>query len=212
MGSTERFLSRAKSLISSLGKLQVVFLLGGVLLVLFGLILKGRPVVGSSNVEVLQNPTSTPSIMVTVDVSGEVMKPGVYKLPSGSRVDDALSISGGLTENADKIWVEKSLNRAAKLTDGQKIFIPSVQQFNVMSASISNQDSSVVQYNLGSDSKLININTASLETLDGLPGIGPVYGQKIIDNRPYSEVSELITKKILKQSTYDKVKDLIKVY
>jgi len=58
----------------------------------------------------------------------------------------------------------------------------------------------------------MNINTVSLQTLDSLPGIGPVYAQNIIEHRPYSDVQELVSKGAIKQSLYDKIKNLISVY
>ena len=65
--------------------------------------------------------------------------------------------------------------------------------------------------NQSTQSTLININTASFEELDTLPGVGKVIGQKIINNRPYSSIEELQTKKIVNKSTYEKIKDLITV-
>lgn len=57
----------------------------------------------------------------------------------------------------------------------------------------------------------ISINQASIEELDALPGIGPVTGQKIINNRPYQNFEELLTKKVVNKSTFEKIKDLIRL-
>ncbi|SRR5258708_11056435 len=111
-----------------------------------------------------------------------------------------------------EIGLRKLINRAAKLTDGQKVYIASTKQTNVLSASISNTNSNVAQYDLTPDSNLVDINTTSLSQLDALPGIGQVYGKSIIDHRPYSDVGELVSRKVLKQSTFDKIKDKISVY
>ena len=73
-------------------------------------------------VEVL---SATISAELVVDIGGEVVRPGVYKLPVGSRIEDALRVAEGLTVGADTNYIEKYLNRAAKVSDGQKLYIPS---------------------------------------------------------------------------------------
>jgi competence protein ComEA len=165
-------------------------------------------------VEVLSGTTSGEGTgEIAVEIAGEIIKPGVYKLPMGSRVDDLLVISGGFSASADRKWTDKYLNRASKLTDGQKVFIPSVnEQLGVLSAKNTGGDQTVSSTFSSDSNTLININTASLGELDSLPGIGPVYGQSIIEHRPYSNVEELLSKGALKSSVYQKVKDLVSVY
>lgn len=201
-------MSRAKSLIlSSPYKLQIIFLCIGLFLVVIGLVVRTKNS-SSPNIEVLES-TPLKSTLV-VDVSGAVVNPGVYTLNFGSRVDDAILKAGGLMPDADKTWIDKNLNRAAKLIDGQKLFIP-IKQSVVLSASDTTINTNVAQSNNTSDSNLVNINTASLNELEGLSGIGPVYGQNIIDNRPYSDINDLVNKKVLKSSTFEKIKDKISV-
>lgn len=167
-----------------------------------------------TKVEVL-NESTVPdnSKNIIAEISGEVMTPGVYKIPEGGRIDDLLVLAGGLTAKADREWTDKYLNRAAKVSDGQKVFIPALsQQSNVLSAKNGGGDQTISS-TFSSDSNVkININTASLEQLDTLPGIGQVYGQSIIEHRPYSNVSELSSKGVLKASVYNKIKDLITIY
>lgn len=187
-------------------------LLFGVILVGFGVFFfksgLGSP---STKVEVLEATTeSQGNREMVVEIAGEVEKPGVYKLPGGSRVDDLLAISGGLAVNANRDWVEKYLNRAATLVDSQKIYIPS--QSEALSAKETGGDQSISADFSGQGSGLTNINTADLSELDKLPGIGPVYGQSIIDHRPYSTNEELVSKGALKKSVYEKIKDLVSVY
>lgn len=144
---------------------------------------------------------------IFVEVSGQVEKPGVYKLEKGTRVEDALILSGGFSAGADRVWVEKSLNRAAKLIDGQKIYILEVGESGpARNASASVAGGGVVE------SGLVNINTASLSQLDSLPGIGQVYGQSIIEHRPYSNIEELTSRGVLKTGVYEKIKDKISVF
>jgi competence protein ComEA len=193
----------------------LLILLLGLILTGFGVFISKSGLMSpSTKIEVLNSTTSGQvNAMITVEISGQVITPGVYKLPSGSRVEDLLIISGGLTADSDRIWTEKYLNRAAKLTDGQKVYIPAIgQQSGVMSAKTGGGDQTISS-NFSSDSNpLININTASLTQLDSLPGIGQVYGQSIIEHRPYSNVEELLSKGALKNSVYQKVKDLVSVY
>ncbi len=219
--STELFLSQAKSSISSSkGKLQIIFLAVGIIVIIVGLTLGNKFNVSGSKVEVLQTPganadgNNSGNSKIIVDISGAVENPGVYHLLSTSRIEDALIASGGLSVNADRNWVDKNLNRAAKLIDGQKIYIPN-EQSNVLSASNSDTKSNVAQLNSGTASEtngLTNINIASLSELDSLAGIGPVYAQKIVDQRPYSDINELVTKKVIPQTTFTKIKNVISVY
>ena len=197
-------------------RLQIIFLGLGVCFILGGIFLQGRLNLSSSKVEVLKTmqPVGTNEVaikQITIDVEGSLKNTGVYRLPSDSRVQDALQIAGGLTANADENWINKNLNKASKLVDGQKIFIPDNQQSNVLSATNSTTNTSVAQSSNVSDSNIININTASSQDLDTLPGIGQVYAQKIIDQRPYSDIGELTSKKILPQATFDKIKNLISI-
>ena len=83
---------------------------------------------GGTKVEVLNAETSDNLKNITAEISGEVVRPGVYKLPDGSRIDDLLIAAGGFSVNADRVWTDKYLNRAAKIIDGQKIYIPKVSE------------------------------------------------------------------------------------
>ncbi len=135
---------------------------------------------------------------ILVDVEGAVVKPGVYSLRSDARIRDGLIAASGLSSNANREWVAKNINLAGKLVDGGKIYIPTAGQ-DVKGAAAGIIDS-------------ININTASIEQLDALSGIGPATGQKIIDNRPYGDIQELVSKKVLTTKVFEKIKDKITVY
>jgi competence protein ComEA len=146
---------------------------------------------------------------ITIDIEGSVMKPGVYKLPQNSRVQDALIAAGGLSEDADRKNVAQALNLAAPLTDGAKIYIPAVGEQMTASGGTSDNSSGTVQ---GSATATVNINQASESELDALPGVGPVTAQKIISDRPYQSVQDLLTKKAVGASEFGKIKDMVSVY
>lgn len=148
---------------------------------------------------------ATSANLVSVDIEGKVMKPGVYKLPEGSRIQDALIASGGLDSNADRDYVAKKLNLAQKLTDEAKVYIPAVGEVPTGTTG-SNSTASTV---LSSNSSFININSASSDELDKLPKVGSVTAQKIISGRPYVKIEDLVSKKILSQKTFDGLKDMI---
>ena len=168
----------------------------------FGLFLFRSGVFESTKIEVLETETTKDSQELVVEISGSVEKPGVYKLAASSRVEDLLILAGGLSASADRNWVETNLNRAAKLTDGQKIYIP--KQGEVQ---ISTQTSSVS----GFSTQIISINTASSSQLESLWGIGESRAASIIENRPYSDINELLTKKVIPGNVFEKIKAKISI-
>ncbi len=193
----------------------LALLVGIILLGVGAIFLKSSFNLSGTKVEVLEATTEGQigQKEIVVEIAGEVEKPGVYKLPVGSRIEDLLIICGGLSKTADRSWVEKSLNRAAKLSDGQKIYIPAVnQQSNSLTAKNNGEYQTISSNFSDRGSGLVNINTASLRELDSLPGIGQVYGQNIIEHRPYSNTEELLSKGVLKAGVYEKVKNLITAY
>lgn len=114
----------------------------------------------SATFEVNQEPL--PPVAILVHVSGEVIRQGLYELPPGSRVADAIRLAGGLTEDAQS----ESINLARILTDGEQIIVGSETQFDS-----------------GANSGLINLNSATASELDGLPGIGPALASRIVEWR-----------------------------
>jgi competence protein ComEA len=108
---------------------------------------------------------------VVVDVAGGVAEPGVYRLPAGSRVNDAVQRAGGATARAEL----EQINLAARLADGQQVVVPSRAKSPAgVAAGAASADPSIGPISLG---------TATLEELDTIEGIGPVTAQSIIDYR-----------------------------
>lgn len=139
---------------------------------------------------------------IVVDVEGAVEKPGIYRLPMDSRHQDALIAAGGMNKSADRSLVAKTFNMAAKLTDGMKLYIP--HKGEVISVT-SNSGSAVA----GVATSIISINSGSVGELDSLPGVGQVTANKIISNRPYGSLEELVSKKAVSKSVFEKIKDRI---
>lgn len=142
-----------------------------------------------------------------VDVEGAVAHPGIAHVSATARVSDAITSAGGFSPTADTDWVEKHLNLAAKVSDGVKLYIPEKGEGGAASGSSIGGISSVQV--LGSENSQIDINSASSDSLDGLPGIGPVTVEKIVSGRPYASVQDLLTRKIVTQSVFAKIKDLV---
>lgn len=156
------------------------------------------------------------SPFVFIDVSGAVKKPGLYKLNYGSRLKEAIDKAGGLNEQADVIFFQRNFNLAEIIHDQEKIYIPTIEE--VISGLVENKITLYQKNNFiqnpnnnftDEQNNLININLASAEELDQLPGVGPVTAQKIIDNRPYQSLEELLNKKVVSKSVYEKIKNQI---
>jgi competence protein ComEA len=135
--------------------------------------------------------------------------PGVT-VQTGSRVGDVLEMAGGLRKDADSNYVAQSINKAMKVVDGMKIYIPSVAETSYINIKLpSSTVNDVAQSINTSNNSGISINMASKDQLETLTGVGPVTAQKIIDNRPYQTLEELISKKAVGQSVFEKIKQQI---
>ena len=152
--------------------------------------------------------TDVEKYQLVVDIEGAVINPGVYRLKRDARIQDALIAAGGMSFEADRNKIAKSINLASKVVDGAKIYIPSRSE-----VSLRETDQAVAGDSTLNDVEgFININTASENELDSLQGVGPVTASKIINNRPYSTIEELVSKKVVSQSVFGKIKDKIAVY
>lgn len=153
---------------------------------------------------------------VFIDVSGAVKKPGLYKLNQGSRLKEAVDKAGGLNEQVDTVFFQRNFNLAQIINDQEKIYIPTVEEVNlglvegkIITYQTVNLTENKINNSTTEENDLININSASAEELDQLPGVGPVTAQKIIDNRPYQSLEELLNKKVVNKSVYEKIKNQI---
>jgi len=151
-----------------------------------------------------------PSGAIVVDVAGAVARPGVYHLAAGSRVADAIAAAGGYGPRvaADRVGAE--LNLAAPVRDGDRILVPSRDG----TAPGASQAPGGPAASGKPGAALIDLNHATAEALDSLPGIGPVTADKIIASRaekPFHSIDELRERGLVGQKTFDKLKPLIAV-
>ncbi len=148
--------------------------------------------------------TGSSNKYVKVEIKGEILKPGVYSMNSGSRLEDLIEKAGGLTEKADK---NKLPSLAKKLKDEECIIIP--DKTNPTAAV------PALNANSGSEGDLININTAEKEDLEKIPGVGPVTAQKIIDYREghgtFNKIDDMKNISGIGEKTFEKMKDKITV-
>ena len=152
---------------------------------------------------------SSSAAEVYVDVDGAVVRPGVYRLKDGARVSQAIDAAGGLTAEADVT----GLNRASKVADGQKIYVPKVGEQQAAAAVGGAESSAATTPGAGSSSELVNINTASAAELQTLSGIGPSMAQSIIDERTqngaFASVDDLMRVSGIGEKKLAKIKDCI---
>ena len=143
--------------------------------------------------------------LITVDVKGAVKSPGIYDLPVGSRVHDAVQKAGGLTEEADS----KSLNLAQKVSDEALVYVPTKGE-----EAASQQVASGTTASTSKDKK-VNLNKASLEELKQVKGLGGKRAQDIIDHREangkFKSVDELKKVSGIGAKTIEKLKDYVTV-
>lgn len=205
----KKFLYLTNLLTSSFNQKNIVFLLLGLFLVGLGVLVYRIDLFSSRDtVEVLNSTTESQNNdqEIVVEISGAVEKSGVYKLKNGSRIDDLLISAGGISATADRDWIEKNINRAAKLIDGQKLYIYHSKELSAKNTSSIKLDQEILGSSNQNVSNLVNINVASQSELEKLVGIGPILAQKIIEQRPYSTLEELVNKKIIPQKTYEKIR------
>ena len=183
------FLKKAEFSLDNGQKRALIFV--GVAAVAISLLLllsaQARPNAQVIAAEPEPHPSTSMAISVlVVDVQGEVMKPGLYQLPPGARVADAIKAAGGVRKGS----ATSSVNLARFVEDGEQVFVAASSQG--AGAESLGSDSFPSAGNFGGK---LNINRATVTELDGLPGVGPVLAKRIIEyrsaNGSFSSVDEL---------------------
>ena len=166
-------------------------------------------------------PNDNPNRIIVFQVAGCVKSPGVYKLPEGNRINDAIATAGGATMNADL----QSLNLARKIEDGERIDVPPLRSSTAAPVAMmpaSNASSASGNSSSGSSSAekfrnpgdgTVSINSADVNSLQQLPGVGPSTAQKIVDYRNqigrFSSPEQLMDVKGIGPKKYEKMRQFV---
>ena len=141
--------------------------------------------------------------LITVDVKGAVKSPGIYDLPVGSRINDAVQKAGGLTDNADS----KSINLAQRISDEALVYVPTKEEATSQEAHSNASNTK--------ENKKVNLNKASLEELKQVKGLGGKRAQDIIDHREsngkFKSVDDLKKVSGIGAKTVEKLKEYVTV-
>lgn len=198
-----KFIAKIIKKTTPVDRVLILLLLIGALVSIISLF-RGILVTSQVQVEYLEsgNEPDNRKKLFTIDIEGALISPGVYELPEGSRIKDALIAAGGYAAEADREYCEKNLNLAQELKDGQKIYIPF--------KSDTPPQGGYTEANIGQGR--VNINTASMSELDTLWGVGEVRAQTIVKNRPYTSLEEIVSKGGMTKQILEKNRDRLVLY
>jgi competence protein ComEA len=144
---------------------------------------------------------------IVVDVEGAVARAGIQRLPAGSRVADAIAAAGGYAPEVDLAAAAAQLNLAKVLADGEQVHVP----IRGAAPPAGPSGAAIAGGAQAADGGLVNINTATPEELEALPGIGPVTVQKIVaarQERPFASLDEAVERGVLNRGQLEDIRDL----
>ena len=192
----------------------LIVLLGAAAVAVAGGVLPGGPSSPAAGVLVDPSAAAEDDTEIVVDVAGAVVSPGVYHLPPGSRVADAVAAAGGFGPRVDAERAAAELNLAAILADGTRVIVPSRDDTSEGTAT-GGGDAGAGAAGAGDGGPgLVDLNHATQAELEALPGIGPVTATKIIDSRsadPFTSVDDLRTRKLVGAKTFESLRSLVTV-
>lgn len=160
--------------------------------------------------DVLENVTLNDNL-IFIHITGEVKNPGVFELKEGARIKDVIEAAGGMTELAN----EENVNLAYEVSDGQKIYIPSINDASEEKdiISISGGENVIVDGDVAANNSKVNINTATQTELETLSGIGPSIAAKIIEYRKsngrFDSIEEIKNVSGIGEAKYKNIEDEI---
>lgn len=128
---------------------------------------------------------------IVVDIQGAIKNPGIYKVNISTRLFELVDKAGGLSDNYDKEYYSKNINPSLKLKDQQKVYIPTISDRYL--------------------ENFVNINSADLDMLVNKLGLNSANAKKIIGERPYASIEELLSKGILTSKAYSQISYKIRI-
>jgi competence protein ComEA len=147
--------------------------------------------------------------VIVVDVQGAVAVPGVRELPAGSRIAEAIAAAGGYASDADLAAAAASINLAQAMGDGEQIRVPRIGETAV--AGDGPASSGAPAPGGGNGGGTVNLNTATPEELEALPGIGPVTVQKIVAARqeqPFASLDDAVQRGVINRGQLEDIQGL----
>lgn len=182
--------------------------LGAVATVPAGPGLPAQPLGSAGASPAASTPTAT---TIVVDVQGGVAAPGVRELPAGSRVADAIAAAGGYAADADLAAAAGTINLAQPIADGAQIRVPRIGEVQVAAASPAASGAGAGGGSPAGGGGLVNLNSATPEELEALPGIGPVTVQKIVaarQERPFASLEEAVERGVINRGQLEDIQAL----
>lgn len=154
------------------------------------------------------SPTSSAAALIVVDVEGAVETPGIRELRGGARVADAIAAAGGYASDADLAAAAATLNLAQPLSDGEQIRVPRIGETAAPGMATASGPPTAPG---GGASGLVDLNTATPEALEALPGIGPVTVQKIVAARqeqPFTSLDDAVQRGVINRGQLEDIQAL----
>lgn len=133
---------------------------------------------------------------MVAEVSGAVTSPGVYVVSEQARLSELIQLAGGFSASASGRFIGRDLNLASRVTDGQKVYVPFEDEMEIKEQTAESSQLEITG---------VSINSASVQELQTLPGIGSKRAEDIVANRPYSSLTELTEMGVLTSSVFEQI-------